>query len=105
MAKAELNFGELGGVNIESISFGENIGYRDDASFSATVGKYYVLIAYYGGTDVATVTGADIISYSGVINDSLIGSTYGKVRFYLIKATSATVKVNSRCVDYAEFNV
>lgn len=89
-----------GGGSFENMFFPNTVGYRNNSSFPAIVGVYYIVFEYYSGSDVPTVDGADILSYSSIINDGMLG-TYGNCRFMILKATSTTIHVRSRWVDYS----
>ena len=90
-----------GGGSLDNAQFGSS-GYCADTTFPSTVGNYYIALGYYTGSDVATVTGADIIAYTSAINDTKINFN---TRFYLLKATASTIRLNGRWVDYAEISI
>lgn len=89
-----------GGKTLENITLGTQ--FIVDSNLPVTVGKYYIIHAYYNGTnDIPTPTGCQVLAQTSFASYKGIYSG----RILLVKATATIINIKDRYISASEINL
>ena len=89
-----------GGKTLENITLGTQ--FIVDSNLPVTVGKYYIIHAWYGGLDdIPTPTGCQVLAQTTFAS---VNNSHGG-RILLVKATATTIYIKNRYISASEINL
>ena len=90
-----------GGKTLENITLGTQ--FIVDGNLPVTVGKYYIIHAFYDGTnDIPTPTGCQVLAQSSLASYQ---NTHHCGRILFVKATATTIYIKDRFISASEINL
>ena len=96
----EILQGSGGGKTLENITLGDQL--LVDSNLPVTVGKYYIIHAWYNGANDITPTGCQVLSQSTFA--SYQGGLFGG-RILFVKATATIINIQDRYISASEINL